>query len=75
MNELHGRIRSGKIVSLTPRYNHLSGGNWIDGFTGVASTGGEEKEYDVINEEMIDKSKPAYTYVFIIEDGKAKIIR
>lgn len=75
VENLLGRCRNGKMIFTTPRYNFLKGGNWKDGFSGVGSTGGDEKEFEIINKEMIDESKPAYTYRFNIVKGKALIVK
>jgi hypothetical protein len=70
-----GRYRHGKIVYTTPRYNYLTGGNWKDGFSRVASSGGEETEYEIDNKEMIDESLPLKTYRFKLKKGKAFIVK
>lgn len=75
VDNLIGCYRHGKIVFETPRYNFLKGGNWTDGFIGVDSTGGIEKEFEISNKEMIDESLPMKYYKFNIVNGKAFIVK
>lgn len=72
---LHGRIVNGKMQYTTPRYNVLRGGNWKTGFSGIGSTGGDTIEFEIINEEMIDKIKVNNYYTFDVVDGKALITK
>lgn len=72
---LYGRYVNGKMVYTTPIVNYLTGGNWKDGFSRVASGGGQKIEYEIINKEKIDMSaRPDKTYKFNVVKKKAKII-
>lgn len=72
--KLSGVYRRGKIIYTIPHFNCLTGGSWKTGWNRVYRSGGEDVEFEIINEEMIDKSKVNKYYIFEVIDGKAKII-
>lgn len=69
---MNGKYMNGKIHYFTPIYNFLAGGNWKDGFSKVSSSGGDKKEYEIIDSAAILKEGKWYDFELI--DGKAKIL-